>query len=285
MNSLLLYAAPVAYAALGETVAQKAGVINIGLEGTMLAGAFFATWGTLATGSAMLGLLIGICAALIIGLIFGFYTVVRAADQVVVGTAINLLVLGLTGSIYRSDLGRTGNLLRLPALPTFGGGWDAILVLLPVSVVGIWFLLQRTAFGLALRSVGEYPKAAEASGFSPIKLRLTGILIGAFFGGLGGAYLAVGVTHTFAENMTAGRGFVAIAMVTFGRWKPMWVFAAAVLIGWAESVQYTLQATTNNIPSQVFIAMPYVIALAVLVVVGKGTVAPAALAQPYVREK
>jgi simple sugar transport system permease protein len=148
-----------------------------------------------------------------------------------------------------------------------------------VMVVGVgvsWFLLQRTGWGLGVRAAGEYPPAVEATGFSVRKLRIQALMFGAVFGGLGGAYLSLVITGSFAENMTAGRGFVAIAMVTFGRWKPLYAFVASLLIGFAGSLQFWLQGKGWAIPYQFFVALPYV--------VGKEARAPASLARPYLKD-
>jgi simple sugar transport system permease protein len=281
---LLSYAAPVAFAALGETVAQRSGVLNIGLDGTMLIGAFFGMLVTFSTHSPWLGLAAGTLAGLAVCAVFAWFTVYLATDQVVVGTAVNLLALGLTGTLFRARFGQSGQLISLPKLPSWQGLDGAVLLLL-LAIPAVWWLLSRTAWGLAVRAAGEYPKAAEAAGFSVHRLRLGALLFGGLLGGLGGAYLSVGIAGSFAENMTAGRGFVAIAMVTFGRWRPAWVFAAALLIGAAESLQYRFQTFGWKVPFQLMIALPYLVALLVLVVVGKGTVAPKALGQSYRRER
>jgi simple sugar transport system permease protein len=281
---LLSYAAPVAFAALGETVAQRSGVLNIGLDGTMLIGAFFGMLVTFSSHSPWLGLAAGTLAGLGVCAVFAWFTVYLATDQVVVGTAVNLLALGLTGTLFRARFGQSGQLISLPKLPSWHGLDGAVLLLL-LAIPAVWWLLSRTAWGLAVRAAGEYPKAAEAAGFSVHRLRLGALLFGGLLGGLGGAYLSVGIAGSFAENMTAGRGFVAIAMVTFGRWRPAWVFAAALLIGAAESLQYRFQTFGWKVPFQLMIALPYLVALLVLVVVGKGTVAPKALGQSYRRER
>jgi general nucleoside transport system permease protein len=202
----------------------------------------------------------------------------------VVGTAINLLAMGLTATLFRAQFGQSGQLVSVPKLPSWHG-IDGAMALLLLAIPFVWFLLSRTAWGLAVRAAGEYPKAAEAAGFSVHRLRFSALLVGGILGGLGGAYLSVGIAGSFAENMTAGRGFVAIAMVTFGRWRPAWVFAAALLIGMAESMQYRFQTLGWKVPFQLMIALPYILALLVLVIVGKGTVAPKALGQSYRRER
>jgi simple sugar transport system permease protein len=281
---LLIFSAPVAIAAIGESVAQRAGVLNIGLEGSMLCGAFFAMLATHSTGSPWIGLLAGTTVGLALTLLQGWFTVMLAADQVVAGTAANLLAMGLTGTLFRSQFGQSGQLLSIPKIPSWHG-LDAVLVFMLLSVPVLWFLLWRTGWGLALRSCGEYPKAAEAAGYSVPNLRLQGLAFSGVFGGLAGAYLAVGVAGSFAENMTAGRGFVAIAMVTFGRWNPLFALGAALLVGYADSLQFALQARNIALPHQFFVALPYVTALLVLVLAGKGALAPRALGTAYRRER
>lgn len=281
---LLQFSTPLALAALGETVTQKSGVINIGLEGSMLVGAFFGVSATMATGSPWFGLAVGVLAGLGLALISGFFAIALSADQVVVGTAATLLATGLTGTLYRARFGQAGVSLSVERIPSIGG-FDLVMLIAVLAVPAIWFGLNRTGIGLALRAVGEYPKAAEASGFRVNRIRGLALAFGGAMGGLAGAYLALGIVGSFAENMVAGRGFVAIAMVTFGRWRPLWVFGACLLIGYLESLQFLFQAKGVRVPDQLLIGLPYAAALLILVVVGKGTVAPAALATPYRRRK
>lgn len=278
--SLLVYAAPVAFAALGENVVQKGGVINIGLEGSMLSAAFCGMLAASATGNPWVGLVAAIAAGLLANLVFGWFSVTLGSDQVVVGTAMNLLALGVTSTLYRAQFGQSGRLVSVPQVPE----WPLILLLL-ASAPLLWWLLSRTKWGLALRAAGEYPRAAEAAGFSVARLRLQSIALGGIYAGLSGGFLALAIAGSFSENMTAGRGFVAIAVVTFGRWKPLWVMAAALGMGFVESLQFRFQSAGWNLPFQLFIALPYLVALAVLIVMGRGAQAPAALAQTYRREK
>jgi simple sugar transport system permease protein len=201
-----------------------------------------------------------------------------------VGTAINLLALGLTGTLFRSEFGQSGKLLSVPRI----GGWhgvDPLMVFMLVSVPMLWFLLNRTGWGLAVRACGEYPKAADASGFSVNRLRFQSLCVGGIYAGLAGTYLALVIAGSFAENMTAGRGFVAIAMVTFGRWKLQFAFLAALLIGVAQTMQFKFQTYGWKVPFQLMIALPYLVALFVLVIVGKGASAPGSLGLPYRKEK
>lgn len=282
--TVLVFAMPVALAALGETVVQRSGLINIGLEGVMLNSALFGLLVSLGTGSPWLGLLAGCGVGLLTAVLFGAFAVSWGVDQVVLGTAINLLALGLTGTVFRDRFGATGDLLNAPMLPKVLGVDPMIAIGILIAIV-LTLLLQRTTWGLAVKSAGHYPEAATAAGYSVTRLRYEALMIGGLLGGLGGAYLSVGIARSFAENMTAGRGFVAIAMVTFGRWNPVGVLAASLLIGVVESLQLFLQAKGWQAPYQLMLALPYLVALAVLVVAGRGSMAPAALGRPYKEPK
>jgi general nucleoside transport system permease protein len=273
---LLVFSAPIALAAIGETISQRSGMLNIGLEGDMLCGAFFAMLVTQITGSPWVGLCAGSVTGLLLALLQGWFTIQLAADQVVVGAAANLLAIGVTGTWFRERFGQSGQLISVPRLPSFFG-IDTVLICMLFSVPVVWLVLQRTGWGLALRAAGEFPKAVESAGYSVKRLRMEGLVLSGLFGGLGGAYLAVGIAGSFAENMTAG--------LTFGRWNPWFVVGAALIVGYAESLQFSLQARGIALPHQLLLAMPYLIALAVLVVAGKGTLAPRFLGTAYRRER
>ncbi len=281
--NLLRYAVPLVLASTGETVGQKSGVINIGLEGCLMVGAYSAMAVTLDTRNPFLGCAAGILAGLVLALLFAWFTVWRSQDQVVVGTAINLLATGLTLALFQSRFGQSGSLLSLPSLPQFGGEWDVVMLFVPLLVVLAWASITKTTWGLALRAAGEAPKAVEAAGFSALKLRTQGLAVSGALGGLAGAYLTVGLTGSYAPGITAGRGFVAIAMVTFGRWRPFWVAMATILVGFADSLQYELQAAGLPVPYQLLKALPYVIALTVLIIVGSGKDVPLSLGQAFRR--
>ena len=282
--AVLMYATPLALAALGETVVQKAGVIHIGIEGTMLAGAFFAMLATLATGSPWVGLGVGVLVGVTLALVSGAFALTLTVDQVVVGTAVNLLALGLTRTLFAMRFGASGELLSVQKVPSWQG-LDAVMVVAVLLAVATHGVLFRTSWGLALRAAGEYPQAAEAAGFSVLRLRYAALVFGGAMAGLGGAYLSLGIAGSFADNMTAGRGFLAIAMVTFGRWKPVPVLGACLLLGWLDGLQFTFQAKGVQLPFQLFLALPYVAALLVLAGMGRGAHAPAALAIPFRRAR
>lgn len=283
---LLIVSTPLILAAMGEVVGQRSGVLNIGLEGMMLTGSFTGFYLAERTNSLPIAFAGAVAVGLFLALVSGYFTVKLGADQVVVGTAINFFALGATGLAFRRVYGQAGQLDPIPAVPKVLG-LDPI-VLLAVALVPVaWWLIYRTRWGLALRACGEYPKAVEAAGFSVVKVRMVALAIGGALAGLAGAHLALGIAGSFAEGMTAGRGFLAIALVTFGRWQPVWAALAALLLGFTQSLQYSMQGNPIlgvEVPSQLWLALPYVVALLVLVFVGTGTVTPNALGKPYEKE-
>ena len=283
-------ATPLALAALGETVVERAGVINIGLEGVIIAGAFGALVGATAGGVAA-GFAAGAAAGLAIALLFALFAVALRADQIITGTAVTLFALGLTGALYRSLYGATGASLSTPtlppvalpllsAIPAFG---RALFAQPPVTYLGyalialIWWWLYRTHPGLALRATGENPAAATAAGISVVHVRATAIAVGGVFGGLAGATLVLAQAGTFAEGMSAGRGFIAIAVVALGRWHPLGVALAALLFGAASALQFLFQAAGWALPYQLFLAFPYALTLIALAGAAGRSGAPAAL--------
>lgn len=279
--SILRYAAPIGFSAVGETAGQRAGIINIGLEGTMLGSAFVAMRVSLATGNPWLGLLVGAAMGVILSLISALLTIWMNQDQVVVGTGLNLLAFGVCGMLFEKSNGATGQLLSLPPLPRVLGGLDWALILLIGLAIGIGYALFRTEWGLRVRAAGEYPASLEAAGYSVSRTRFEASLLGGLMAGLGGAYYAIGVAGSFAPDMISGRGFMAIAMVTFARWKPFWALASACLLGYFETLQIQLQMSQQGIPKSLLIALPYAATLLVLVFSGKGANAPEALGEPY----
>ncbi|MEI7985148.1 MAG: ABC transporter permease [Armatimonadota bacterium] len=277
---ILRYAVPTAFGAIGESVVQRAGIINVGLEGLMLGSAFSATIVSSSTGNPWLGILAGMVSGILTALFFGILVIKFSLDQIVVGTAINLLSLGICGTLFEKQ-GATGKLMNLPPLPKFFGSLDVVIVLLVLGAVGIGFTLYRSDFGLKLRAVGEYPEAVVAAGFNPAKLRYQALSIGGFLGGIGGAYLALGISQSFTTEMVAGRGFIAIALVTFARWRPIGILFSAMMLGLFEVLQFELQLNGSQIPRSLLLALPYVATLIILVFVGRGTRAPQSLGVPF----
>lgn len=289
---------PLALAALGETVTERAGVINIGLEGSMIAGALGGALGALAWGSAPAGVLMGGLAGAAVALVFVVFAVALNTDQIITGTAVTLGGLGFTAVVYQARFGATGTALSLPtlgdvpvpglsAIPVAGPAFfsEAPTVYLAYLLAPLlWLFLFRTAPGLSVRAVGEEPDAALAAGVRVRWIRAWATLFGGLLAGVAGAHLALVHTGTFAEGMSSGRGFIAIAVVVLGRWNPPWVLLAALFFGTASALQFLLQALGTGAPYQLFLALPYVLTLAALAGwVGRAR-APAALALPWPRE-
>ncbi len=286
---------PLALAALGETISERAGVLNIGLEGAIICGALGGVLGALATGSPAFGILAGVMAGVAVTAVFAAFVLWLNADQIITGTAITLGGLGFTAAVYRAQFGATGAELSLPALGTWTiPGLSSIPLIGPALfaqkptaylafILGpllAWFLF-RTSAGLQLRAVGEDPDAAAAAGVRVQWVRLWATLFGGALAGLAGAHLSVALTPTFSEGMSAGRGFIAIAVVVLGRWHPVWVVAAALFFGAASALQSLLQTLGFDIGYQLFLAVPYVLTLLALGGFLGRSRAPAALALPW----
>jgi ABC-type uncharacterized transport system permease subunit len=290
LEATIRTATPLALAALGELVVERAGVINIGLEGALIAGAFGALVGA-GAGGTTIGYLVGACAGSAMALVFALFVVRLRADQIITGTAVTLLAVGLTGTLYRSFYGEAGAALSIPtsgpivipglaALPVIGRGLFTQPMITYVAYLGfplLWWWLYRTRRGLALRAMGERPEAAEAAGVRTGRLRVVAIVFGGAMGGLSGATLVLAQAGTFAEGMSAGRGFIAIAVVALGRWYPTGVAIAALLFGAASASQFLFQAMGWALPYQLFLALPYAFTLIALARVGARASAPAAL--------
>lgn len=274
---------PLVIAAAGEVVLERSGVLNIGLEGTMLSSAFTAFSVSHISGSPWLGVLAATAVALCLSALTGLFALKLGADQVVVGTGMNLLCIGATGSLFFTGFARGGELLSVPVVPSTAGRIpvNALMLFAPLLVFLAWWLLWRTRWGLAVRAAGEDPVSCAAAGHFPLRLRWQALGFAGVCAGIAGAYLSVAQTGSFAENMTAGRGFVVIAAVTFGRWTPLGSAGACLLISAAYGVQYLAKARELPIPPQLFDALPYVLALFVLFGAGHGKAGPAALAQPF----
>ncbi len=281
---------PLLWAALGETLTERSGVINLGVEGAMLVGALAGTLGGFA-GGPWVGVIAAAGAGGVASLVFAVLAIVARADQIITGTAITLGAVGVTGIVFRRAFGSTGPGLDLETfpsvsvpllhrIPVLGEGLfhQPALTYLAVLVAGAlaWFVF-RTRWGLALRAVGESPEAARAAGISVRSVQLVATVVGGVAAGIGGATLVLAQVGTFAEKMTAGRGFIAIAIVVLGRWHPMGVLAAALFFGGASALQFLFQAMGFDVPYQLFLMLPYLLALAALTgVVGKAR-GPAAL--------
>ena len=293
-------ATPLLLAALGEVVSQRAGIINIGIEGMMLMGAFFGMVGSFYTAQVPFlapgcGLLLAGIAGVCTAALFAFFAIRLRADQVIIGTAITLLALGLTEVLYQRLFGVTGSALRVPSfqplaipllsqIPFFGRAFFShnLLVFLTFLLVPcVTFFLYHTRPGLHIRACGEHPKAVAAVGTNVTLLRTASLLFAGAMAGIGGGYLSLADVPYFTPNMTVGRGFIALAIVIFGKWHPVKACGAALLFGLGGALDVRFQAFGWGIPHQVLLMLPYVLCLAVLAgFVGRAE-APAALGKPY----
>jgi simple sugar transport system permease protein len=275
---MIRIAIPYLFAASGGVVAERSGIVSLTLEGFMLSGAFGAVVGANYSGSAWVGVLTGVFAGLIFSLIHAVATIRYRADQVVVGVAINLLAIGVTRFFLKLFFASSSN---SPRVAGFGGnikaaGFDNPLLWLGVAIAPlIAFLIHRTAFGLRVRAAGEHPEAAESVGVSVKKVRYIAVAISGVLAGLGGVYLALD-QHQFTDQMTAGRGFIAISAVIFGRWDPIRAALACILFAAAETLQIQLQGS-HAIASQFIEMIPYVLTIIALAGVVGRAVPPAAL--------
>ncbi|MBL8665183.1 MAG: ABC transporter permease [Candidatus Odyssella sp.] len=287
-------ATPLVFAALGEAISQRAGVLNVGIEGIMLVGAFAGAWGSAATGSPWLGLGVAIAAGAAAAAVHGLLCLHFRVDQIVSGIALTVLGLGLSGYAYRLTLGSDrgvaipsfarvdlGALGELPVLgPMLFQHHLLVYVALALAPL-LWWFVNRTGWGLAIRACGEEPAAAHAAGIDVLRVRWGCVLVGGALAGAGGAYLSIAQIGNFVEDMVAGRGFIAIACVVYGRWNPFGVLLAALFFGAADAAQIRLQALNPDVPYQFFVMAPYVLAVGALVFVSRRSRLPAALGRPF----
>ncbi|MEO8450455.1 MAG: ABC transporter permease [Gemmatimonadota bacterium] len=283
-------ATPLLFAATGELVTERAGVINLSVEGAMLAGALGSTLGAF-HGSPWVGVLCGVAAGLFTALCFALIALGARTDQIITGTAVTLGVIGATGVIYRRAFGAAGAGLSLPTfgnvaipglskIPLVGPGFfnqPSLTYIAWLLVPVVWWGLYRTRWGLTLRATGESMHAARAAGAPVLRIKIVATLFGGAMSGLAGATLVLAQVGTFAERMTGGRGFVAIAIVVLGRWHPVGVLVASVLFGAANALQFAFQAMGLSVPYQLFLMLPYVLALVALAGAVGRTRAPAEL--------
>ncbi len=290
-------AGPVLLASLGEIYAERSGVLNIGLEGTLLMGALSSYLVSIYSGSAVLGFFAGGVGGLVVSLLLSFFYLRALASQVVVGMVFNILTGGLATYIYSLVIGDKMsptvdmfNALPVPVLQKipylgpifFNQPWPLYLTL-GLVIVAQWGLFH-TRFGLSLRAVGENPKAAHAAGLNVQRIRTYGVMLSCLGGGLAGGYLVTAQIGLFRDNIVSGQGFIALAIVIFGRWSPLKALFAAFIFGAADALQLSLQLLNNVLPAQLLLALPYLLTiLAMSGVIGK-TVQPGALTQPYRKE-
>jgi len=296
--STIRLATPLVFAALGGLFSERSGVINIALEGKMLAGAFTAAAVThaaekslgLGTASPWVGLLAGMMAGLLIAVIYAVSCIKFKANQVVSGAAINILMIGMPGFLSGAFFLSSGSTPQIPKDHLLPQSPVVVAIAVVVLVAVIWYVLYNTPFGLRLRSVGENPEAADAAGVSVSKIRYWGVLLAGMLAGIGGAYLSIGQSSLFTRNMTAGRGFIALAALIFGKWKPVPTLFACLLFGFTEAVSIQMQGVIKlpsgeDIPVQFIQMVPYVLTIVVLAGFIGSSRPPRALGIPYQKEK
>jgi general nucleoside transport system permease protein len=297
LAAMLRFATPLTFAAIGGLFSERAGVVNIGLEGMMLTGAFFGILAADKADSWALGLLAAVAAGGALALVHAFFSIHVRADQIVTGTAVNFLALGVTGYLYIDVYGTQGvpsDVSRIPRVslpevenvyfvgPVLGDlnlmVWASVL-LVPVA----WVVLFKTTIGLRLRAVGEHPKAADTVGISVYGIRYAAVTVSGMLAALGGAYLSIGFVGSFAENMTRGRGFIALAALIFGNWRPFGAFAAALLFGFSTALAQRLPEYSES-GATLFQTLPYVLTLIVVAGVIGRSIPPLAIGRPYLKQ-
>jgi simple sugar transport system permease protein len=288
-------ATPILFASIGEIYTERSGVYNIGLEGLMLCGALAGFIASFYSESAWMGVIIGAMAGSLVSLIHAYTCIFLYVDQIVSGLAINVFSLGLTSYVFKMFAGK-GTLppkavglenLKIPILSKIPFIGDVlfshnILVYLAFLLVPVaWWFLFRTEPGLHIRAIGENPEAAQTAGLNVQLTRFLCILLGGLLAGLGGAYMSIGQLNIFTENMIGGRGFIALAAVIFGKWRPLGAMGGALLFGLADASQLRLQALGFRIPSEFFLMLPYIITILVLAKIVGRTNPPQALGMPF----
>lgn len=288
---------PIMLVALGGMLSERAGVLNIGLEGMMLAGCFFGFIAAYYTGNLWLGVLAAALVGGFIGLILAVFAIWIHSNQVIVGIAINLLMLGVTSFVFRLAFSSGASSPRIDSFPKLEVDWltqipilgpvlffhDALTYISILVVGACWLLFYRSTFGTAIIATGEHPEAAETLGIKVRKVRLLSVCASGALAGVGGAFLSLSATGLFMDNMTAGRGYIALAILILGRRHPIGILAASLLFGASEALQLRAQLIPIGIPLQFLLMLPYVLTIVALAGFSRMNTAPASLGEPYKR--
>jgi len=270
-------ASPLIFASMGGLLSERSGVMNIALEGFMLMGAFSAAAGAHYTGNPYLGLLIGALAAGFTALIHAFWCITLRGDQIVAGTAINLLGIGVPAFLLQRLFGTVGRSPTVERLPSITSGLNILVPVAFLLVPTIWYFLYRTKPGLRVLAAGEQPRAAESVGVAVDRYRYGCVLASGILAGIGGAFLSIGDLSLFTNGMTNGRGFIALAALVFGNWMPLGTLGAALFFGAAQAVQIQSQAVGLPVSKELIIALPYLLTLIALTGVVRNSTPPAGL--------
>jgi ABC-type uncharacterized transport system permease subunit len=295
--SMLVFATPLTFAAIGGMFSERSGVVNIGLEGMMLMGAFWGIWGADKTGSWVWGVAIAMASGGLLALVHAFFAIHLRADQIVGGVAVNFLALGITGyffvQLYHGENVPTGvsqipdvKLAKDSSHSFFADAIGSLNLMIWVAIILVplsYIVMFKTPIGLRIRACGEHPRAADTVGINVYLVRYGSVILSGVLAAMGGAYLTVGYLNTYNENVTAGRGFIALAALIFGNWRPFGAFGAALLFGFSTALAYRLPVYSAN-AATLFQALPYVLTLiAVAGVIGR-TIPPAAVGRPYKKQ-
>ena len=294
LNTMIALATPFLYAALGETIAQTSGVVNLGVDGIMLLSAFAAFYVTLTTGSLWLGLLTAALVGLALGFLMSLVSVTLKAEQGVSGIGLYMFGLGMSSLLFKVLVGTVKTVRGFPpvALPLLGDipFVGPILFRNSIPVYGafllvplVWWVLEKTTLGMKIKSVGQNPAAADSLGISVDRIRYLSVCIGATLAGIAGASLSISLLNLFQDNLTAGQGFIAVALVYFGAWSPVGVLGGALLFSVVNSFQLWVQVLGVKIPSSVAVMLPYLLTIAALTVTVNRMRQPAALNKPFQR--
>ena len=287
-------ATPYLYATIGETFSQRSGVLNLGLDGQMLLGAFAAFYVAFQTGNLWLGLLAALIVGAIMGLAMAFVSITLQAEQGISGIGFYLFGLGMSDLLFQQTLGSVETVSGFPPihipflsdLPFVGRvlfSHNLMVYMAYLLVPVAWFVLNKTTLGLKIRAVGENPGAADALGVSVSKVRYMTVTLGGALSGIAGASLSIALLNVFQQNLTSGQGFIAVALVYFGGWRPVGVLAGSLIFSMVNALQLWVQVKGIPIPSEYAVMMPYVLTILVLVVAGQRVRPPAALSKPFER--
>jgi len=294
LTSAIRLATPYLYAAIGETFSQRSGVVNLGVDGIMLIGAYAAFFVVLTTGNIWFGLLVAILAGLLMGLLMSLISVTLKAEQGISGIGLYMFGLGLSSLLFKTTIGTVKTVIgfqsvKIPLLgdiPVIGPIFfnHSLLVYGAFLLVPLaWWVLEKTTWGLKIKSVGQNPAAADSLGVNVDRVRYVSVCIGSMLAGIAGASLSISLLNLFQENLTAGMGFIAVALVYFGNWKPQGILWGALLFSSVNAFQLWMQVLGVKIPSDVAIMLPYILTIAALAVAVRRVQQPAALNKPFER--
>jgi len=294
LASAIRLATPYLYAAIGESFAQTSGVVNLGVEGIMLVGAFAGFYVALLTGNLWLGLLAAVIAGILMGLLMSFISVTLRAEQGISGIGLYMFGLGLSSLLFKTTIGTVKTIVGFPPLkipvlgdiPILGEALfnQSVLVYGAFLLVPLaWWLLDKTTLGLKTKAVGQNPAAADSLGVSVLRNRYFNVCLGAALAGVAGASLSLSLVNLFQENLTAGQGFIAVALVYFGGWRPLGILAGALLFSTVNAIQLWVQVLGIGIPADIAVMLPYLLTIVALAVTANRARQPAALNKPFER--